>query len=162
CSPSAPPDSDLPSHIIYRSWFSPYSYFISAKAAIPQHWGSFSSCPATCTQKPEEPDDLSEIVCSSSGSSDKPQLPRGDSLASSTASITVCDILTASQRQPASQHGYQCVSCCRMFPTLCSLKTHIQHSSKEGYSCKVYYRRLKVLWEKERKQQEAAAPQAPI
>ncbi|NXT18958.1 SPT46 protein, partial [Syrrhaptes paradoxus] len=80
--------------------------------------------------------------------------------ASSTASITVWDILTASQRQPASQCGYQCVSCCRMFPTLYSLKTHIRHSSEEGYSCKVYYRRLKVLWEKERKQQEAVAPQA--
>ncbi|NWU65457.1 SPT46 protein, partial [Pterocles burchelli] len=76
--------------------------------------------------------------------------------ASDTASITVWDILIASQLQPASQCGYQCVSCCRMFPTLCSLKIHIQRSSGEGYSCKVYYRRLKVLREKKRKQHEAS------
>ncbi|NXU27314.1 SPT46 protein, partial [Thalassarche chlororhynchos] len=78
--------------------------------------------------------------------------------ASGGASITVRDILAASQWQPVPQRGYQCVSCCRVFPTLWSIKTHIQHSSQEGYSCKVYYRRLKALWEKECKEQEAAAP----
>ncbi|NXJ00518.1 SPT46 protein, partial [Psophia crepitans] len=78
--------------------------------------------------------------------------------ASSRASITIRDILTASQQQPAPQHGYQCVSCCRLFPTLWSVKTHIQHSSQEGYSCKVYYRRLKALWGKEHSGQKAAAP----
>ncbi|NWH47326.1 SPT46 protein, partial [Fregata magnificens] len=78
--------------------------------------------------------------------------------ASSRASITVRDILAASQRQPAPQRGYQCVSCCRIFPTLWAVKTHVQHSSQEGYSCKVYYRRLKALWEKEHKEQEAGAP----
>ncbi|XP_010147658.1 PREDICTED: uncharacterized protein C1orf111 homolog [Eurypyga helias] len=35
--------------------------------------------------------------------------------------------------------------------------THIQHSSQEGYSCKVYYRKLKALWEKEQKQKQEAA-----
>ncbi|NXJ47339.1 SPT46 protein, partial [Spizaetus tyrannus] len=78
--------------------------------------------------------------------------------ARSRASITFRDILAASRWQPAPQHGYQCVSCCRVFPTLWSVKAHIQHSSQEGYSCKVYYRRLKALWEKEHKEQEAAAP----
>ncbi|NXC67706.1 SPT46 protein, partial [Anhinga anhinga] len=78
--------------------------------------------------------------------------------ASSRTSITVQDILTASQRHPVLQCGYQCMSCCRVFPTLWSVKTHIHHSSQEGYSCKVYYRRLKALWEKERKEQEAAGP----
>ncbi|NXK08838.1 SPT46 protein, partial [Herpetotheres cachinnans] len=78
--------------------------------------------------------------------------------ASSRASITARDILAAAQGQPVPQHGYQCMSCCRIFPTLWSVKTHIQHSSQEGYSCKVYYRKLKALREKEHKAQEAAAP----
>ncbi|NXL33332.1 SPT46 protein, partial [Glaucidium brasilianum] len=68
------------------------------------------------------------------------------------ASITVQDIITISHWQPEPQHGYKCLSCCRIFPTLWSAKTHIQHRSQEGYSC-----RLKALWEKG-KAQEAAAP----
>ncbi|NXI46822.1 SPT46 protein, partial [Galbula dea] len=78
--------------------------------------------------------------------------------ASSRVSITTQDILTASKGQPLPQRGYQCVSCCRVFPRLCALKTHIENSSQEGYSCNVYYRRLKALREKEHKMQEAAAP----
>ncbi|XP_050756931.1 spermatogenesis-associated protein 46 [Gymnogyps californianus] len=160
----APPGSELPAHTctIYRPWFSPYSYFMCTKVAAQQHPGRLSSSLATGTQECEEPDDLSEIVCSSSGSSDEPQPPEKGRLASSRASITVRDILTASQWQPVPQRGYQCMSCCRIFPTLWSVKTHIQHSSQEGYSCKVYYRKLKALWEKEQKEQEAAAPRAPV
>ncbi|KFP58183.1 Uncharacterized protein C1orf111, partial [Cathartes aura] len=163
CRPTAPLGSELPAHTctIYRPWFSPYSYFMCTKVAAQQHPGRLSSSLATGAQECEEPDDLSEIVCSSSGSSDEPQPPARDRLASSRASITVRDILTASQRQPVPQRGYQCMSCCRIFPTLWSVKTHIQHSSQEGYSCKVYYRKLKALWEKEQKEQEAAAPRAP-
>ncbi|KFO10976.1 Uncharacterized protein C1orf111, partial [Balearica regulorum gibbericeps] len=163
CGPTAPLSSELPAHTctIYRPWFSPYSYFMCTKGGTQQHLGSLSSSLAAGTQEPEEPDDLSEIVCSSSGSSDKPQPPERGRPASSRASITIQDILTASQQQPVPHHGYQCMSCCRVFPTLWSVKTHIQHSSQEGYSCKVYYRRLKALWEKEHKEQEAAAPRAP-
>ncbi|XP_072722940.1 spermatogenesis-associated protein 46 [Ciconia boyciana] len=147
---------------IYRPWFSPYSYFTCIKGAAQQHLGGLSSSLPASTQEPEELDDLSEIVCSSSDSSDKPQPPERDRLASGRASITVRDILTASQRQPVPQQGYQCMSCCRIFPTLWSVKTHIQHSSQEGYSCKVYYRRLKALWEKGHKEQEAAALRVPV
>uniref|UniRef100_A0A672V4R6 Spermatosis associated 46 n=1 Tax=Strigops habroptila TaxID=2489341 RepID=A0A672V4R6_STRHB len=146
-----PPSSKLPAHTrtIYRPWFSPYSYFMCTKGDAQQHQdGPFSSL-ATSTQEREEPDDLLEIVCSSSDSSDETQLPKRDRLPSSRASITVQDILAASQQHPVSQNGYQCVSCCCMFPTLWSIKTHIQNSSQEGYGCKVYYRRLKALWEKE-------------
>ncbi|NXJ68891.1 SPT46 protein, partial [Rostratula benghalensis] len=75
------------------------------------------------------------------------------------ARITIRDILTASQKQPVPQCGYQCMSCCRIFPTLWSIKIHIQQSSQEGYSCKVFYRRLKALWQKEHKAQEACSPQ---
>ncbi|NXH21470.1 SPT46 protein, partial [Bucco capensis] len=78
--------------------------------------------------------------------------------ASSRDSITTQDILTASKGQLVAQHSYQCVSCCHIFPKLGALKTHIQNSSQEGYSCKVYYLRLKALWEKEHKMQEAAVP----
>ncbi|XP_009875618.1 PREDICTED: uncharacterized protein C1orf111 homolog, partial [Apaloderma vittatum] len=109
----------------------------------------------------EEPEDPLEIVCSSSGSSDKPQNPKRERLANCKTSITVQDILTASQLQPALQRGYQCVSCCRIFPTFCSVQTHIQNSSQEGYRCKGYNRRLQALWEKECKQREAAAPRPP-
>ncbi|XP_076194153.1 spermatogenesis-associated protein 46 [Aptenodytes patagonicus] len=161
---SVPSGSELPARTctIYRPWFSPYSYFMCTKGAAQQHLGSLSSSLAASTQEPEEPDDLSDTVCSSSSSSDKPQPPERDRLASGRASITVRDILAASRRQPVPQRGYQCVSCCRVFPTLWSVKTHIQHSSQEGYSCKVYYRRLKALWEKEHNEQEAAAPRVPV
>lgn len=158
-SSTASPGSELPACTIYRPWFSPYSYFMCTDGATQQHLGSLSSSLAASTQEPEEPDDLSEIICSSSGSSDKMQPPERDRPASDRASITVRDILTASPRQLVPQCGYQCISCCRVFPTLWSLKIHIQHSSQEGYSCKVYYRRLKALWEKEHKEQEAASSQ---
>lgn len=164
CGPAAPLDSELPARTctIYRSWFSPYSYFMCTKGATQQHQGSLSSSLASSTQEHEEPDDLSEIICSSSGSSDELQPTESDRPARSRASITFRDILAASQWQPVPQRGYQCVSCCRVFPTLWSVKAHIQHSSQEGYSCKVYYRRLKALWEKEHKEQKAAAPRVPV
>lgn len=164
CGPAAPPDSELPARTctIYRPWFSPYSYVMCTKGAAQQHLGSLSSSLASSTQEHEEPDDVSEIICSSSGSSDELQPTERDRPARRRPSITFRDILAASQQQPVPQRGYQCVSCCRVFPTLWSVKTHIQHSSQEGYSCKVYYRKLKALWEKEHKEQEAAAPRVPV
>uniref|UniRef100_A0A8C0HQQ8 Spermatogenesis associated 46 n=1 Tax=Buteo japonicus TaxID=224669 RepID=A0A8C0HQQ8_9AVES len=144
---------ELPAHTctVYRPWFSPYSYFMCTKGAAQKQLGSLSSILASSTQEHEEPDDLSEIICSSSGSSDELQPTERDRPARNRASITFRDILAASQWQPVPQRGYQCVSCCRVFPTLWSVKDHIQHSSQEGYSCKVYYRKLKALWEKEHK-----------
>ncbi|XP_074893524.1 spermatogenesis-associated protein 46 [Buteo buteo] len=167
CGPASlpgPPDSELPAHTctVYRPWFSPYSYFMCTKGAAQKQLGSLSSILASSTQEHEEPDDLSEIICSSSGSSDELQPTERDRPARNRASITFRDILAASQWQPVPQRGYQCVSCCRVFPTLWSVKDHIQHSSQEGYSCKVYYRKLKALWEKEHKEQEAAAPRVPV
>ncbi|NXJ21359.1 SPT46 protein, partial [Dicrurus megarhynchus] len=78
--------------------------------------------------------------------------------ASSRASIIVQDKLTASHCQPVLQHGYQCTSCCHIFPTPWSVKIQIQHSSQEGYSCKGLYRRSKALGKQELKAREAAAP----
>ncbi|NWW56111.1 SPT46 protein, partial [Ifrita kowaldi] len=78
--------------------------------------------------------------------------------ASSRASIIVQDKLSASQCQPVLQHGYQCTLCCHIFPTPRSVMTQIQHSSREGYSCKGFYCRSKALGEQELKAREAAAP----
>ncbi|XP_017671126.1 PREDICTED: uncharacterized protein C1orf111 homolog [Lepidothrix coronata] len=83
--------------------------------------------------------------------------PERDRLASSRASIMVQDILTTSQRQTVLQCGYQCMLCCRIFPTLWLVKTQIQHSSQEGYSCNGFYCRLNALGKQELKAQEAAA-----
>ncbi|XP_071607390.1 spermatogenesis-associated protein 46 isoform X2 [Heliangelus exortis] len=155
----APPSSVLPAHTctVYRPWFSPYSFFMCTPGVTQHHRGSLTSS----TQDPEEPDDLSEIICSSSDSSGKSQHPEKERQDKSRASITVRELLGAS-RQRGCRQGYQCLSCCRIFPTLWSLKTHIEHSSQEGYSCKVYYRRLKALREKEQQEREAAARKVPV
>ncbi|NXP51601.1 SPT46 protein, partial [Heliornis fulica] len=78
--------------------------------------------------------------------------------ASSRARITIQDILTTCQRQPVPQPGYQCASCSRFFPRLWSIKNHIQYSSQEGSSCKVYHRRLEAMWGKEHKEQGGCSP----
>ncbi|XP_071897625.1 spermatogenesis-associated protein 46 [Anas platyrhynchos] len=148
--------SELPARTIYRPWFSPYSYFIRSAAAPQQH---LSSSLATGTQEPEEADRLSETICSSSCSSEDPQPSQRGRQNSGRVSITVRDILAAARGQPVPQQGYKCRACCRVFPTLWAVKTHIQHSSQEGYSCKAYYRKLKVLLEKESQEQEG--PPAP-
>lgn len=148
--------SELPARTIYRPWFSPYSYFIRSAAAPQQH---LSSSLATGAQELEEADRLSETICSSSCSSEDPQPSQRGRQNSGRVSITVRDILAAARGQPVPQQGYKCRACCRVFPTLWAVKTHIQHSSQEGYSCKAYYRKLKVLLEKESQEQEG--PPAP-
>ncbi|NXH45054.1 SPT46 protein, partial [Dicaeum eximium] len=78
--------------------------------------------------------------------------------ASSTASIMVQNKLTASKCQPVLQHVCQCTVCCPIFPTPWLLKTQIQHSSQEGYSCRGFYHRPEVLGKQELKTHEDAAP----
>ncbi|NXY92586.1 SPT46 protein, partial [Alcedo cyanopectus] len=82
--------------------------------------------------------------------------------ASSRTSITVQDILTASQGQMVPEDGYQHMLCSRIFPMLWSIKTHIQNSTQGGYSCKMFCHRQtgNILWEKEQREQETAAPKA--
>ncbi|XP_030311148.1 spermatogenesis-associated protein 46 [Calypte anna] len=163
-SSAAPPSSVLPVHTctVYRPWFSPYSFFMCTPGVTQHYRGSLTSRLTSSTQDPEEPDDLSEIICSSSDSSGKSQHPEKERQDKSRASITVRELLGASRQQRGCRQGYQCLSCCRIFPTLWSLKTHIEHSSQEGYSCKVYYRRLKALREKEQQEREAAARKVPV
>ncbi|XP_020844288.2 spermatogenesis-associated protein 46 [Phascolarctos cinereus] len=113
---------------IYRPWCSPYSYFVCRDKESQLKTYSFSenACPWETTKKPRTGLDSKDYITSQ-------------------------DILTASKWHPTQQNGYKCVACCRVYPTLHSLKTHIKEGFSEGFSCKVYYRKLKSLWGKEQK-----------
>ncbi|XP_049736034.1 spermatogenesis-associated protein 46 [Elephas maximus indicus] len=141
---------------IYRPWFSPYSYFVCTDKEshleaynfpeVQRDEGRGDSC---------LPEDIAESVCSSSSSPEN-TCPREATRKSrhgldSMDYITSQDILMVSRWHPAQQNGYKCAACCRMYPTLHSLKSHIKGGFKEGFSCKVYYRKLKTLWGKEQK-----------
>lgn len=135
---------------IYRPWFSPYSYFVCVDKEsyleahgfpeLPRDEGRGDSC---------LPEDAADSLRSSSSSPDNTspreatKKPRhGDA----TDHITSQDILRASRWLPAQQNGFKCAACCRMYPTLCSLKSHIRCGFREGFSCRVFYRKLKALW----------------
>lgn len=139
---------------IYRPWFSPYSYFMCMDKASQREACSFPDMLVTSARDTGQPDELPESICSSSCSLEKARPTEGTRRASPGVEARDCitsrDILMASKWQPAPQNGYKCVACCRVFPTLHSLKTHVKCGFKEGFSCQVYYHRLKVLWEKER------------
>ncbi|KAM5236742.1 spermatogenesis-associated protein 46 [Ctenodactylus gundi] len=141
---------------IYRPWFSPYSYFVCMDRE--RH-------PEDAGFPPVEQDegrgdnslleDLGDSICSSSSSPENTS-PREATRKTwhgldSVDCITSQDILMASRRHAAPQNGYKCVACCRMYPTLHSLKSHIKGGFKEGFSCRVYYRKLKAFWGKEQK-----------
>ncbi|ELW70956.1 hypothetical protein TREES_T100015709 [Tupaia chinensis] len=140
---------------IYRPWFSPYSYFVCKDQdscleadSLPevQMEGRVDSC---------LPEDMAASICSSSSSPEN-ACPRETTKKPKpgldcTDLITSQDILAASRWHPAQQNGYKCAACCRMYPTLHSLKNHIKGGFKEGFSCRVYYRKLKTLWDKEQK-----------
>nr|XP_042114492.1 spermatogenesis-associated protein 46 isoform X1 [Peromyscus maniculatus bairdii] len=138
---------------IYRPWFSPYSYFVCTDKEshleaygfpeVDREEGRGDNCLI---------EDVAESVCSSSSSQEN-TYPREANKKSKHGleSITSQDILMASKWHPAQQNGYKCAACCRMYPTLHSLKSHIKGGFKEGFSCKVYYRKLKTLWGKEQK-----------
>ncbi|XP_003943434.3 LOW QUALITY PROTEIN: spermatogenesis-associated protein 46 [Saimiri boliviensis] len=139
--------------IIYRPWFSPYSYFVCADRE--RHLEAYNF--------PEEQqdegkwdhglsEDMAESNCSSSSSTEN-TCPREvtKKFRHGLDSITSQDILMASRWHSAQQNGYKCVACCRMYPTLDFLKSHIRRGFREGFSCKVYYRKLKALWSKEQK-----------
>ncbi|XP_052056124.1 spermatogenesis-associated protein 46 [Apodemus sylvaticus] len=138
---------------IYRPWFSPYSYFVCTDKEshleaygfpeVDREEGRGDNCLL---------EDVAESVCSSSSSQEN-TYPREANKKSKHGldCITSQDILMASKWHPAQQNGYKCAACCRMYPTLHSLKSHIKGGFKEGFSCKVYYRKLKTLLGKEQK-----------
>ncbi|XP_043346513.1 spermatogenesis-associated protein 46 [Dermochelys coriacea] len=158
CVPSDGESSEPLGHncTIYRPWFSPYSYFMCMDKASQQEACSFLDTLVTSTRDTGQPKELPESICSSSCPTEGTR--RASPGVEARDCITSRDILMASKWQPAPQNGYKCVACCRVFPTLHSLKTHVKCGFKEGFSCQVYYHRLKVLWEKERTAQPNNRP----
>ncbi|XP_066479070.1 spermatogenesis-associated protein 46 [Tiliqua scincoides] len=153
---------------IYRPWYSPYSYFICVDKDSQADSGSFPDMPrGNGMEIPVDSHQADETLDTASSSSDSlehtyPQdnsSKKARSVAEAKDSITSQDILFVSKWQPPQQNGYKCMACCRMFPTLHSLKTHIKCGSKEGFSCKVYYHKLKALLEKEHKCRPSTRPE---
>lgn len=142
--------------IVYRPWFSPYSYFVCLDKE-----SHLEACSLPEVEQEECGGDgclleeTAESICSSSSSPENTCLPEASRKTrhslDSVDHITSQDILTASKWYPAQQNGYKCAACCRMYPTLHSLKGHIRWGFKEGFSCRVYYRKLKALWGREQK-----------
>lgn len=140
---------------VYRPWFSPYSYFVCADVEGRLEARGFPE--ALCDEGRGDgglPEDAADSVCSSSSPEDTcpreaTQRPRHGLDAADC--ITSQDILMASRWHPAQQSGYKCAACCRMYPSLRSLQSHIRGGFKEGFSCRVYYRRLKALWGQEQR-----------
>ncbi|XP_012324294.2 spermatogenesis-associated protein 46 [Aotus nancymaae] len=138
---------------IYRPWFSPYSYFVCADRD--RHLEAYNF-----PEKQQDEgkwdnglsEDMAESLCSSSSSPENTS-PREvtKKFRHGLDSITSQDILMASRWHLAQHNGYKCAACCRLYPTLDFLKSHIRRGFREGFSCKVYYCKLKALWSKEQK-----------
>lgn len=144
---------------MYRPWFSPYSYFVCADV---ESRLEAPGCPEALWDEGRGDgglaEDTADSVCSSSSPEDTcareaTQRPRRG--LDAVDCITSQDILMASRWHPAPQSGYKCVACCRMYPSLRSLKSHIRGGFREGFSCRVYYRRLKALWGREQRARPA-------
>lgn len=138
---------------IYQPRFSPYSDFICSDKE--SHLEAYEFPEVDWEEGRGDSfliEDVTDSVCSSSSSQEN-TFPREANRKSKHGleSITSQDILTASKWHPAQQNGYKCAACCRMYPTLHSLKSHIKEGFKEGFSCKVYCCKLKALWDKEQK-----------
>ncbi|XP_034979454.1 spermatogenesis-associated protein 46 [Zootoca vivipara] len=149
---------------IYRPWYSPYSYFVCMDQDSQTEACGFPGTLRCSSQEvPADTGPAGDNVDSGSSSSGSleetyPQESSGSSSSKTTDCITSQDILLASEWRPPQQHGCQCVACCRMFPTLRSLKAHIKRGAQEGFSCRVYYHKLKALWGKERKWRPCRRP----
>ncbi|XP_004865220.1 spermatogenesis-associated protein 46 [Heterocephalus glaber] len=142
--------------IIYRPWFSPYSYFVRLDKESHLEACSLPEVEQVeCGGASSLLEDVADSSCSSSSSPENTcPLESTRKVRHSLDSvdyITSQDILMASKWYPAQQNGYKCAACCRMYPTLHSLKSHIRWGFKEGFSCRVYYRKLKALWGREQK-----------
>ncbi|XP_029473967.1 spermatogenesis-associated protein 46 [Rhinatrema bivittatum] len=142
---------------IYRPWFSPYSYYACTGK---------ESLLDSCSSQGTSIDDVREVAGDAAGlleisksapsnsSSFGSPCPNAsqwnlESVLDSKDSISPQDILAASKWFPEQQSGYKCVACCRMFPTLHSLQSHIRHGFREGFSCRVFYRKIKTFWERD-------------
>nr|KAF6274352.1 spermatogenesis associated 46 [Pipistrellus kuhlii] len=132
---------------IYRPWFSPYSYFVCVDKESPREAHGLPEPPRdegrgdSCL-----PEDAADSLRSSSSSPDTPSPREAKARPGDADHISSQDILRASRGLPAQQNGFKCAACCRMYPTLCSLKSHLKCGFREGFSCHVFYRKLKALW----------------
>ncbi|XP_035871631.1 spermatogenesis-associated protein 46 [Phyllostomus discolor] len=153
CVLGEPPDGARPrrSCTIYRPWFSPYSYFVCLdKESRPEAPGLPELPREEGRGDGRPPEDAADSACSSASSPDD-TCPR-EAAASprpgpdAADHITPQDLLRASRGPRAPQSGFQCAACCRMYPTLRSLRGHVRGGSREGFSCRVFYRKLKALW----------------
>lgn len=148
-----PPDGARPrrSCTIYRPWFSPYSYFVCLDKESHLEAQGLPELPREEGRGDGRlPEDAADSACSSASSPDNtclreaPSSPRPGLDASDH--ITSQDLLRASRWLPAQQSGFKCAACCRMYPTLGSLRSHVRGGFREGFSCRVFYRKLKALW----------------
>ncbi|XP_040825315.1 protein FAM170A-like [Ochotona curzoniae] len=48
------------------------------------------------------------------------------------------------------EHGFQCMACCRVFPSLDILEEHVKNGVKEGFSCRIFH--LAFAWMKSKKE----------
>lgn len=134
---------------VYRPWFSPYSYFVCVdKGGPPEAHSCLEPLRAAGRGDGCLPEDAADSLCSSSSSPDDTCPPEAEPARRGDAAgrITSQDLLRASRWLPAQQSGFKCAACCRMYPTLCSLRSHVRSGSREGFSCRVFYRKLKALW----------------
>ncbi|XP_064408135.1 uncharacterized protein LOC106705249 [Latimeria chalumnae] len=71
--------------------------------------------------------------------------------------------LTPPEWMCIQRNSYKCVACCRVFRTLESLQFHAKYGRREGFSCCVFYRKLRSMWERENKQEiPEAQPSSPL
>ncbi|XP_059530977.1 spermatogenesis-associated protein 46 [Myotis daubentonii] len=132
---------------IYRPWFSPYSYFVCVDKEGPREAHGFPELPRDEGRGDSGlMEDTADSLRSSSSSPENPGPREAKARHGDTDHISSQDILRASRGLPAQQTGFKCAACCRMYPTLCSLKSHIKCGFREGFSCRVFYRKLKALW----------------
>nr|XP_005999399.1 PREDICTED: uncharacterized protein LOC102358603 [Latimeria chalumnae] len=56
------------------------------------------------------------------------------------------------------QSGFKCIACCRIFNSLEALQLHARFGRKEGFSCRVFYRKFKAMWERDNKKELQESP----
>jgi hypothetical protein len=54
----------------------------------------------------------------------------------------------------ALDHGYRCMACCQVFPNLETLRYHVEHGIKEGFSCHAFHDAFACLMDKNKKKQK--------
>ncbi|MEE6524396.1 hypothetical protein FKM82_023829, partial [Ascaphus truei] len=152
------PSSEGPSHCsLYRPWFSPYSYFACPSMESLLVYNSIKKSSSEDGMDMEAAGDQETSLPSASFSllNQQPMDPTTQTAPEPKDRISPQDILKASRSLAQYATGYRCAACCRLYPNLYSLHRHVRHGRRQGYSCKVFYRKLKSFWERDRKVESA-------